>query len=299
MSLREMTNAEGSLPARARRPETFEELAAQADAEIDVLVGAAIIAKDAYPALDVAALVARVEDLAGPLADKDLSREPLLVQVETVSERFRELGFLGNAEDYYDARNSLLPDVLDRKLGIPISLAIVWSALAARAGVRARGVTFPGHFVVRVDGAPAAESSRAFVLVDAFDGGRVLDGPGQAALLRRTLGAGAELHPSLLAPASPRAVLVRLLSNLKAIYASRGDHGRAFVAIDRILSLSPDAPRMLRERAGVSVRLGAHQIARADLARVLELEPEAPDAGSLRAQLAALGGATETPRVLH
>lgn len=287
-----MTNAEGTLPARARRPDTFAELAGRSDEDIDVLVGAALVAKDAYPALDVATLVARVEALAGPLAGVDLSGEPLLVQVETVSARFRELGFLGNAEDYYDAKNSLLPDVLERKLGIPISLAIVWSALAERAGVRARGVTFPGHFVVRVDG-----PSGAFVLVDAFDGGRVLDGPGQAALLRRTLGAGAELHPSLLAPASPRAVLVRLLSNLKAIYASRGDHGRAFVAIDRILTLSPDAPRMLRERAGVSLRLGAQQIARADLARVLELEPKAPDAGALRAQLAALGG--DAPRVLH
>jgi regulator of sirC expression with transglutaminase-like and TPR domain len=267
---------------------TFEELAARADHAIDVVAGAAWIAKDAYPTLDVPALVERVEALGRPLATyaalgADAPRA-VAERIEAVSARFRELGFRGNGEDYYDPKNSLLPDVLDRGLGIPITLSLVWCALAKRAGLVAHGVSFPGHFVVRVETSP-----EGFTLLDAFDGGRVLDQAGQLALVRRTLGAGADVHPSLLAPASPRTILVRMLTNLKAIYASRGDHGRAFVAIDRILALEPRSTRVLRERAGVSLRLGAKEIARADLARILELEPDAPDVPRLRAQLVALG----------
>jgi regulator of sirC expression with transglutaminase-like and TPR domain len=265
---------------------TFEELATRADEDIDVVLGAAWIAKDVYPTLDVLALVERVRALGAPLASQ-AARAPepsdLADRIEAVSARFRELGFRGNGEDYYDPRNSLLPDVLDRGLGIPITLSLIWCAIAKAAGLVARGVSFPGHFVVRVEGAGG------FTLLDAFDGGRVLDRPAQLALVRRTLGAGADVHPSLLAPASARTILVRMLTNLKSVYARRGDHGRAFVAIDRILELEPRSARALRERAGVSLRLGAKEVARADLARILELEPDAPDVPGLRAQLAALG----------
>lgn len=284
---------------------TFEDLAARPDDDIDVVLGAAWIAKDVYPALDVQALVERVAELGAPLAaaaprDAGASApRDLAERIEAVSARFRELGFRGNGEDYYDPRNSLLPDVLDRGLGIPITLSLIWCAIAKSAGLVARGVSFPGHFVVRVEGAAApAEGGRTgetgFLLLDAFDGGRVLDKPAQLALVRRTLGAGADVHPSLLVPASPRAVLVRMLTNLKSVYASRGDHGRAFVAIDRIVLLEPRSARALRERAGVSLRLGAKEVAREDLARVLSLEPDAPDTAALRAQLAALGAPLST-----
>ena len=254
----------------------FEELARRSEDGIDVALGAALVARDVYDGLDVPALLARLDELAAPLCGAGLERLPAWRQAEIVSERFRELGFRGNAEEYYDPRNSLLPDVLDRRLGIPITLSIVWCEIARRAGVVARGVGFPGHFLVRVEPSRRASAS-APVIVDPFEGGRVLDDAAAAALLRRALGEGAELHPSLFAAASPRMILVRLLTNLKAIWASRGDHGRAFVAIDRIVTLVPDSPRMLRERAGVALRLGATQLARADLARVLELEPQAPE----------------------
>ena len=260
-------------------------LAATPDEQLDVVTGAALVARDAYPTLDVAALVAQVRDLGAPLVGRGLAEASLEEQVAAVSARFRELGFRGNAESYYDPRNSLLPDVLDRGLGIPITLSIVWCAIADRAGVRASGVAFPGHFVARVD----APSRADFVLVDAFADGVLLDGPGREALARRTLGADARVHPDLLAPASSRAILVRLLGNLKAIHAQRGDHGRALLAIDRMLALVPRSTRLLRERAAVSVRLGAKEVARADLAQILALEPQAPDASALRAQLAELG----------
>lgn len=284
------------------RPPSFAALARTPDASIDVALGAALIAKDVYQDLDVDALVQRFDDLAGPLNGGALVGLPLRKQAEEVSDRFRELGFRGNVEDYYDARNSLLPDVLERRTGIPITLTLVWCEIARRAGVLARGVGFPGHFLARVDelpslsgrGSPRTHADRdgtqgsAPVIVDAFGGGRIVEDADARALLQRTLGAGAELHPALFEPASSRATLVRMLTNLKAVWAGRGEHAKAFVALDRIVTLVPDSPRILRERAGVALRLGIHDLARTDFARVLELQPNAPDAPTLRRRISEL-----------
>ena len=272
------------------RSPTFDALARTPDDALDVALGAALIAKDVYEDLDVHALIHRLDDLAGPLKGGALAGLPLRTQAEEVSARFRELGFRGNVDDYYDARNSLLPDVLERRTGIPITLTLVWCEIARRAGVLARGVGFPGHFLARVDEVPALSGRPASprIIVDAFAGGRLIDDDDARALLQRTLGRGAEIHPALFEPASSRATLVRMLTNLKAVWAGRGDHTKAFVALDRIITLVPDSPRMLRERAGVALRLGIHELARADFSRVLELQPDAPDAAMIKRRLSEL-----------
>lgn len=270
---------------------SFEDLAKKPDDAIDVALGAAIVAKDVYESLEPEKVVEQLDVLAAPLARLDLDGITAIRQAETVTERFRDLGFRGNSEDYYDPKNSLLPDVLERRLGIPITLSIVWCELARRSGVRARGVGFPGHFLVRVDDPHGPPDARP-VIVDPFAGGRLLDDADAEALLRRALGDGAAMHGALFAPATPRAILVRLLTNLKAIWASRGDHVRAFVTIDRIVTLVPDSARMLRERAGIALKLGIVDLARADLSRVLQLEPEAPDIPAIERRLAELSGST-------
>jgi regulator of sirC expression with transglutaminase-like and TPR domain len=272
----------------SRRP-TWEDLARQPDDAIDVALGAALVARDVYENLDVEDVVGRVAGLAGPLRGKDLDGSGLTPasKAEAVSRRFRDLGFHGNVEDYYDPRNSLLSDVLDRKVGIPITLSVVWCEIARGAGLSAHGVSFPGHFLVRV----GPDADRA--VVDPFGGGRLVDDDAAVELLRRSMGSSArkeDLHPSLFAAASPRTVLVRMLTNLKTVWAHRGDHARAFVAVDRIVTLLPDSPRMLRERAGVALRLGITELAHADLARVVELEPDAPDVGHIKKRLAELEG---------
>lgn len=270
---------------------TFDELAKKPDDAIDVALGAAIVAKDVYESLDPESVVDQLDVLAAPLASLDLSGVTPLRQAEAVTERFRDLGFRGNTEDYYDPKNSLLPDVLERRLGIPITLSIVWCELARRSGVRASGVGFPGHFLVRVDDPHAPKAARP-VIVDPFAGGRVLDESGAEALLRRALGESASIHPSLFAPATSREILVRLLTNLKAIWANRGDHTRAFVTVDRIVTLVPDSTRMLRERAAIAIKLGIVELARADLERVMELEPQAPDIPAIERRIAELAGST-------
>jgi regulator of sirC expression with transglutaminase-like and TPR domain len=278
------TPSSSFLPAKefGPRPATFEQLAALSDEHVDVAVGAALLARDAYAGIDVARLLRRFDELAAPLAKGDVRAASPRDQAAAVSAYlYEQLGFRGNEQDYYDPRNSLLPDVLERKLGIPITLALVYCEVALRAGVRARGVSFPGHFLVRVD---AADSDDAPVLVDPFFGGRRLDQPALQKLLERA-SPSQKLAPEHVAAAAPRAILVRMLINLKWIYATRGDFARALLALDRIICLTPDSVPALRERGLLAARLGAVEAARADLSRLLELVPEAPDANSIRQRL--------------
>jgi regulator of sirC expression with transglutaminase-like and TPR domain len=279
---------------RGRLP-TFEQLAHMPDDDLDVELGAALIARDTYDGLDVRGLLDELSALGAPLAalgapatdEPGAAGRSLRERVVAVSEHFTSLGFRGNTDDYYDPKNSLLPDVLAKKTGIPITLSIVWCAIARRAGLDARGVAFPGHFLVRVDAAGSGASDEP-VIVDPFASGRLVDSDAATALLRRALGDGAELHPSLFTPASARATLVRLLTNLESTWAKRGEHARAFLAIDRIVTLVPDSARMLRERAALALRIGATEVARSDLARVVELDPQAPDIPHIEARLAKL-----------
>ena len=265
------------------RAMTFEQLAAQADEWIDVATGAALIARDAYGTLDVDRLLARFDELAAPLANRELASLPPAAQADVISEYlYGQLGFRGNEQDYYDPKNSLLPDVLGRKLGIPITLSVVYCEVARRVGVRARGVSFPGHFLVRVD---AHGKEDAPVAVDPFFGGRRLDDAALERLLER--GAPPTKLPMAehLVPATARTTLVRMLINLKWIYATRGDFARALLALDRIISLTPDSVPAIRERGLLAARLGSVEAARADLSRLLELVPQAPDANSIRERL--------------
>jgi regulator of sirC expression with transglutaminase-like and TPR domain len=261
---------------------TFEELA-QTGEDLDVALGAALIAKDAYASLDVPKLLARFDELAKPLATLGLDNASARVAAETLSRHLYDtLGFAGNESDYYDPRNSLLPDVLDRKLGIPISLALVYCEVARRLGVRAEGVAFPGHFLVRV------QSGSEEVLVDPFFTGRILDDTSLGTLLERVSGQAnmpVRLTTEMLARASGRVFLLRWLMNLRGIYLSRGELPRALLVVDRLVSLAPRDNTLLRDRGLLAARLGAKAAAREDLTRALEMEPSSETAAELRGML--------------
>jgi regulator of sirC expression with transglutaminase-like and TPR domain len=268
------------------QPRTFEALACQSDEEIDVLLGALLLARDHYPNVEPAAYGPRFDELAAPLVALDLANQPAHVQAKELGRHvFEVLGFKGNEAEYYDPRNSLLPDVLTRRLGIPITLALVYVEIAKRCGVNARGVSFPGHFLVRI------EKDEQTLLIDPFFNGRVLDRDALVRLLRRSTGPTQELKDEHLTPASPRTILMRLLINLKWIYTTRGDNARAHLVLDRIVSLTPDAPAALRERGMLAAKLGANEAARADLKRLLEVQPDAADANVIRQRLQELEAA--------
>jgi regulator of sirC expression with transglutaminase-like and TPR domain len=162
---------------------------------------------------------------------------------------FDLLGFHGNTGDYYDPRNSFLCDVLDRRTGIPISLSVLYLEVARRLGVLAQGVNFPGHFLVRV----ALEDGWLFI--DPFSGGRVLAPSDLEALLRKTTTPDAVVEPSLVAAATKRQIVARMLVNLAGIYGRNGDLPRSLDVLERLAVLEPSNPRILRDLTQLRARV--------------------------------------------
>lgn len=253
----------------------FATLAGLPDDRIDILAGALLIAKDEYPTLEFDRERRVIDGIARPLGRLDGLRAE--DQALLLSERlFGECGFRGNTEDYYDPRNSFMNEVLDRRLGIPITLSILYTEVARRTGVPASGVAFPGHFIVRIE-----TERREPLFVDPFREGRVVGRATLTSMLER----GQPLRRAernILGPASPRAVLLRVLNNLKGIYAARGELSRLLVVLSRVVELAPHSANEYRERGMIAMRLGAPEAAKSDFHRYLELSPEAGDAVEIR-----------------
>jgi regulator of sirC expression with transglutaminase-like and TPR domain len=195
-----------------------------------------------------------------------------------------EAGFRGNQQQYDEPRNSFLDVVLERRTGIPITLAIVYSEVAARIGLELQGVSFPGHFLLRTPGEPP-------LVVDAFHGA-LLEIEDCEALLKRALGETARLTPEWLAPTGTRQVVVRMLGNLKHCHASRSDWVTALDCSERILRVEPDAVGELRDRGLLWEKLECFGPALEDLERYLALVPHAPEAEALRARIEVLRSRT-------
>ncbi len=165
---------------------------------------------------------------------------------------FQSGGFRGNADDYYDPRNSFLQHVLARRTGIPITLSVVFLEVARRIGVTAAGVGFPGHFLVRVD-----EPGQAPLILDPFHGGAELDEAALVALHRKISGAELALSPALLAPMPRRKILARMLHNLAGIYGARGDWFISLEVLERLALVEGDNPRIARDLASLRQRVAA------------------------------------------
>ncbi len=254
--------------------------------QIDLALASLIIASDAYPDLDVAAYLRRIDDLAQTLRRRlraDISPADTLAMLNQYL--FEELGFAGNSDDYYDPRNSYLNDVIDRKLGIPITLSVLYIEVGRRLGLPLAGVSFPGHFLVKCtlrDGA---------MVLDTYAKGASL-GIKDLQKRLRVLSGGRDVAPEavmrMLTTAPPAEIVVRMLRNLKAIHAERGDKTRALTAMNRVLDLFPQAADAFRDRARLHEELDCFRAALADYEAYLRLEPEARDARPVREKIAAL-----------
>ena len=257
-------------PARRR----FAEIAGLPDEEIDLAEAALWIAAEACPELSVDAYLARLDRIADGILPSFQGVGLLEQQVDALNrEFFGTYGFHGARDDYYDPRNSFLNEVLDRKTGIPISLSVVYIEVARRLGLPAAGMNFPGHFLARVGEDP--------IIVDAFEG-RIATARECKARLVAALGPEAELTPELLTPAGNKPILLRMLSNLKSIYASRRVYEAALACCDRCLLLAPEAPHELRDRGLMYRALDCPRPALMDLERYLELDPEGEGAEAIR-----------------
>lgn len=264
----------------------WQALGAMADSDLPLLEGAFLIARDEYPGLSVPDYSARLQRFAAVASEALADAADAAQQVHALNRvLFDEAGLRGAEDDYYDPRNSYLNEVLDRRLGIPISLSVIYVEVARRAGLEAHGIGFPGHFLVRVG--PA----RSGLIVDPFHRGVTLE----AARLSAQLAAvdpGAGRNPGnlehLLSPAGSRSILVRMLRNLKAIYLARRDPPRALRTTDRILTLLPHHAPEFRDRGLLYQQLDVPHAALADFRRYLELAPGADDAAGIQARIDAL-----------
>jgi len=269
-------SAAKSLQPRYNTRVEFRDYARSSDDRLDLLTGALLIARDAHPGLNLAEQRARLDELSRPLAGRGLAAFPPSVQARLLSDYLYVVcGFHGARADYYDPRNSFLNEVLDRKTGIPITLAVVYIEVASRLGVAAQGVGFPGHFLVRLGGPPGDPSAERNepVIVDPFHQGRLLDHEALGALLRRA-NVRAPLSSEMLEPAPTRHIVARMLMNLRGIYTARGDGARLLLTLDRLIDLLPDLSSELIERAKLNEQLGAPGAALADYERYLSVEPD-------------------------
>jgi regulator of sirC expression with transglutaminase-like and TPR domain len=249
--------------------------AAVQERPLDLVRAALLIAQPEYPGLEVERCLERIALLAAPLRDAvDAADGPVDAALLIARHLGQDLGFAGNTEDYSDPRNSFLNEVMERRTGIPITLSLIYLAVAGELGVPLCGVGFPGHFLVRLDGDPEQAS---LLVLDPFHRGAVLDRSALHRRLREVAGPSARLGTEHLEAATPVQILIRMLRNLKTIYLGSGDHLRALAATERILILAPDDLAELRDRGGLYERLGCVGPATQDLQRYLALSPAAGD----------------------
>ena len=248
------------------------------DSGLALLEAAVSIAQDEYPELDVQTVLSQIDTLAARLKAR-LPADAAPVQRLRLLNRYfyRELGFAGNVNDYYDRRNSFINDVLAQRRGIPLTLALLYIELAGQLGLTARGVSFPGHFLIKLR-MPQGE-----VVLDPFNGRSLsreeLDE--RLAPYRRRQGLVGDFEAPLglfLQAAQPRDVLARMLRNLKEIHRSGRDGERWLAVQERLVVLLPQNWDERRDRALALIELGRREAAILDLEAYLANRPDADDA---------------------
>jgi regulator of sirC expression with transglutaminase-like and TPR domain len=271
--------------------ERFAQVVGCEDARIDLAEACLMIAEDAYPALDVGRYLGEIERMAlrlrGRMPQGSGAEERVLALNEFM---FEHLGYCGNVDEYYDPRNSYLNEVIDRRTGIPITLSILYMEIGRRVGLPLEGISFPGHFMVRL------RVRSGMLVLDPFAFGAPQSESELRERLKRVIPEGlsaevpvAELPlEQFLEPASKHQILARVLRNLKAIYRERHEPARMLEVLNRMLVLSPDASGELRDRGYVYERLECWRPALRDLTDYVGREPDAPDAHEVRVKLAEL-----------
>jgi len=265
--------------------ERWKEIVAGPEEDIGLAEAALVIAAHEYPGLDVNAYLARIAELAETLKGRlrrDIGPTDALVALNRYL--FEELGFSGNTADYYDPRNSYLNEVLDRRLGIPITLSVLCIEIGRRIGLALHGVSFPGHFLVKCvvrDGV---------VVLDPYARGASLSLDDLQLRLKTLRGETPppDMVQHMLAAAGRKDILVRLLRNLKSNYLERRDPARALAAADRIIELAPRAAEEYRDRAGIYLDLECFRAALSDFRDYLMLKPGADDAAVVQRRVVEL-----------
>ena len=273
--MRPRYNRSVPLSLQARLPRVTEALLRAVNEPSESLAPAALaIAGVEYPALDATPYLQRLERM-GEAAEGRMQRHLSAsqhVRIATLNAYlYEELGFTGNRDRYDDPRNSFLNEVFDRRTGIPISLAIVYLEVGRRAGLRLEGVNFPGHFLVRAIGAPAAADEE--LIIDPFHSGAILSEVDCRHLLREYIGESSAFDRTLLATATRQHIVVRMLVNLKRLYVRMRSFPQARAIADLLLAVDPSALAELRDRGLLAYHMEDFAAALKDLEAYLRLMP--------------------------
>jgi regulator of sirC expression with transglutaminase-like and TPR domain len=249
----------------------------QSDEHFPLLEAAASIGQDEDPELDVEQVLGDVDHLLAKLRRRLPKEASTVERLRLLCQFFyKDLGFGGNVNDYYDPANSLLHSVLRKRAGIPISLAILWLELAQSIGLPAQGVGFPGHFLIKLN-LPQGQ-----VVIDPFTGQSLSREDLQERLepFTQRYGLLDEFEAPLglyLQAATPREIVARVLRNLKEIYQAQEDWPRLLACLNRLVVLLPEAWSEQRDRGLVHAELGDREQAALDLQSYLTHVDDAPD----------------------
>jgi regulator of sirC expression with transglutaminase-like and TPR domain len=256
----------------------------QPDDQINLARAALYLAQEEYPDLDPDEYLNALDTMAGDIEERLPDEQYPLRIIQTINQYlYDDLEFHGNLQNYYDPRNSYLNEVIDRRTGIPITLSLVYLELARRIGFPMMGVGIPGHFMIR----PVIADMSIFI--DPFHQGEVLFPEDCQERLNQLYGKPVELQPEFLEAVNPHYFLARILANLKAIYLTQAEAGKALSCIERILMLFPDAPLEQRDRGLIYYQLGRWTEASQDLENYLAQMPTAEDAVVVRQLLKRMG----------
>jgi regulator of sirC expression with transglutaminase-like and TPR domain len=263
--------------------ERFVEMVRRPDDQIELARAALLVAAENDPTLDVDAEMARLEQWAGELArriEPQWNSLQRLARLRTFM--YEDLGFKGDVRGYYSPSNSFLHSVMSRRLGIPLTLGMVFMEIGWRIGVPFEGVGFPGHFLVRLTGEPGD------LLLDPYDHGASVHEDDCQRMIQLTTGGTVPFDPSMLRPLGKRDMIARLLFNLKVACLKAGDDIGALSAVDRLLLLHPDDPPELRDRGLLLYRLDRYREARTSLRAYLAARSNALDREAIERHLSAI-----------
>jgi len=262
----------------------FEREVDQPESKIHLARAALLIAQEEYPQLDVSSYLGKIQTITESLQKRLQLRHPSSLRDSLKIIHgcfFDELGFGGNNQNYYDPRNSFLHEVLNRRMGIPISLSILYLEILRGLSIRAVGINFPGHFLVKIKGARE-------LYVDPFNKGAFVEKKELQDLLTIALPEPELLSRARLAPARPRQILFRLLANLKAIYMAREDFPKALKVMEKMILVSPRAAATYRDRGVAHYLTREYEKALDDFSSYVKLDPKASDARRVEMQISLL-----------
>ena len=251
------------------------------DASIDLATAALAIARTEYPALDSPYYLSRLDGLAKRVRSRMRSSPTARENIALLNRvLFDEEGLRGNRENYYDPRNSFLNDVLDRKLGIPITLSLVYMDVARRVGFPLCGTGMPGHFLVK-----RCDPMSGEIIVDPFNRGLIVSTAECQKRLNEIYSGEIAMRPEFLYAVTHREILTRILNNLRQVYFTQRNLHKGLRILDLLLAIPPLSPDLLRERGLVRLNLEQYLGAARDLGGYLQACPEAPDSDDVRETL--------------